>query len=320
MAAPEVGEVVDGYQYIGGNPKDQRSWRRSTGSTGPAGPQAAPPEWGAGAVVLPNKVVLGPRGPRGGAPPKLGSIGSLDLKDDEAKAQTYAQLMTTAERQYQDARKAGYNPGSLRNGFANFVEDAPVVGDMFGGAAAWIRDDTSDRGKNAERAWLDAQLKAMTGAGQSKLEATSNPRTYFQRFGEDDDAEANKAQMRRTAFDAVKLRSGPAASTVPRYPGGFTPPAQGAPRPVDLSGRYSRQAVAALPPGALYVDAQGNTRRNDNGGRFLSDPKAGNPVIRPASGSPRGGAAPKRLSPAEAANLAPGTRFVGQDGVERVRK
>lgn len=41
----------------------------------------------------------------------------------------------------------------------------------------------------------------------------------------------------------------------------------------------ARQAVAKLPVGAFYRDYQGNVRRNDNGPRFLTDPKAGNPVV-----------------------------------------
>jgi len=41
----------------------------------------------------------------------------------------------------------------------------------------------------------------------------------------------------------------------------------------------ARQAVAKLPVGAFYRDYQGNVRRNDNGPRFLTDPRAGNPVF-----------------------------------------
>jgi len=41
----------------------------------------------------------------------------------------------------------------------------------------------------------------------------------------------------------------------------------------------ARQAVAKLPVGAFYRDYQGNVRRNDNGPRFMTDPKAGNPVV-----------------------------------------
>ena len=49
MPAPQVGEVVDGYEFLGGNPNDQNSWA----------------EWGPGTRSLPDGSIV-KDGPRGG--------------------------------------------------------------------------------------------------------------------------------------------------------------------------------------------------------------------------------------------------------------
>lgn len=84
--------------------------------------------------------------------------------------------------------------------------------------------------------------------------------------------------------------------------------------PFDLGSGESRSTI---PNGAYYRDPEGNLRRNDNGDR-------GNPIIVPAKKAPVADKVTKgqgrKLSPAEAAKLAPGTPFIGLDGVERIRQ
>lgn len=237
----EVGEVVDASQQ----PK-------------------ARPDWGDGAVELPDGSI-GRYGPRGGFTQLSGPTRPVEgtapkLTDAQGNAQTYAKLMTEAERQYQVARAKGYDPGSARNGLANWLDGGDGSG-WFAGLAPSVRDDAGDMGKAAERAWLDAQLKAMTGAGQSKGEAFSNPLTYFPRFGEGKGAEAQKERMRATAYDAQRTEAGPGGTSLPKaYPGTFDPSKmdRADARPVTSAGvkatlgiRPQAPRLSAPPPAAV---------------------------------------------------------------------
>lgn len=77
--------------------------------------------------------------------------------------------------------------------------------------------------------------------------------------------------------------------------------------PLDLSQGQSREQI---PRGAFYRDPQGNIRKNENG-------DTGNPIMRgPGLQQPQA----QRMSPEQAAQLPKGARFIGLDGVERVRQ
>ena len=146
--------------------------------------------------------------------------GAVKLTEDQGKAQTYARLMDEAERQYGAAEAEGFDYGNPVNAIADALESPlPLVGAPLGRLAPVIRSDQADKAVAARRAWLDAQLKAMTGAGQSSSEMTENPKTYFPQFGEGRGAAGNKRQMRATAYDAARRRAGPAGSDLPEYGG-----------------------------------------------------------------------------------------------------
>ncbi len=131
------------------------------------------------------------------------------LTEDQGKAQTYTRLMATAERQYDNALRQGYNYGDPVNAIARGLETpAPVIGAPLAWVSPLLRGPAADQAAGAERAWLDAQMKAMTGAGQNAQEAAEAPRTYFPQFGESPEAARNKRTMRETAFTAAKTRSG----------------------------------------------------------------------------------------------------------------
>lgn len=143
------------------------------------------------------------------------------LTEDQGKSQDYGRQMAKAERQYLDARKAGYDPRSMRNGIANALEDfkLPWVGSPMAALAPVVRDDASDRGVAAQKAWLDSRLKAMTGAGQNALEAAESPRTYFPQPGEGESTMEPKYDLRREAYKSTRIRSGPASAKLPNdYP------------------------------------------------------------------------------------------------------
>jgi hypothetical protein len=135
------------------------------------------------------------------------------LSQDQGQAQGYARLMSDAERSYKKARGEGFDPGNWRNVAASVVEnlDLPVIGTPLAGLGPVLRDDVSDRAQQAQMVWADAQLKAMSGAASPPSEVRDNVAKFFPRFGENlDDIEAQKEASRRTAFDAARIRSGPA--------------------------------------------------------------------------------------------------------------
>jgi hypothetical protein len=160
--------------------------------------------------------------------------------EDMGKSLTYAKLMSVAEQQYGKAVDEGYNPGGPINSFARAIEDKPLIG----GLAPLIRDDRADRGRAAERAFQDAQLKAMTGAGQNMQEGRDAPRTYFPGFGEGPNVAAQKRDVRKAAFEGAMGRAGPLAAHV--------------------SNPYAAKKPAAAPAksgGVIRYDANGNRIR-----------------------------------------------------------
>jgi hypothetical protein len=162
--------------------------------------------------------LLKDQAPAGGVPNALTGAPSPKLTEDQGKSQTYTRLMATAERQYDNALRDGYDYGDPINAIARGLETpAPVVGAPLAGLAPILRGKAADQAVAAERAWLDAQMKAMTGAGQNAQEAAESPRTYFPQFGESPEVMGNKRQMRETAFEAAKTRSAAGAADV-AYP------------------------------------------------------------------------------------------------------
>lgn len=185
--------------------------------------------------------------------------------EDQAKASTYARLMSDAERNYGRAVKEGYNPGSIRNATASFAEGLPFGG--LDGIGAAIRDPVSDRARQAELQWSDAQLKALSGAAAPEAEVKRGVRTFFARPGESfEDIGPQKGTAREVAFTSARTRAGPLSQQSGLYP---TEAGGTAQNPVDLSGGQSR---ASIPADAYYIDPQGNVRQNKNG-------DAGNPIV-----------------------------------------
>jgi hypothetical protein len=191
--------------------------------------------------------------------------------EDQAKALTYGKLMANAEKSYGDAVAQGYDPGGIRNTAASIAEGLPFGG--LDGLGTLLRDDVSDRARQAELQWSDAQLKALSGAASPEAEVKRGVKTFFGRPGENfRTIGPQKAGARDVAFTAVRTRAGPLSSQVGLYPNepGYSPD-----KAIDLSDGRSRSTI---PIGAFYRDKQGNIRENKNGDR-------GNPIVRPAAGS-----------------------------------
>jgi len=174
----------------------------------------------------------------------------LQLTEDQGKSVGYASLMSEAEKQYQSARKSGYNPTDLRNSAASVFEGLPFGG--LDGLGAIIRDDAGDLGRSAELAFADAQLKALSGAAAPEAEVKRNVKTLFPRPGESQTAvDPQRRAMRETAYGAARVRSGLGAAQVPAFP--TIPPRAPA-------GRLSPQEAAALPPGTQFIGLDGQPR------------------------------------------------------------
>lgn len=244
-----------------------------------SGPKQAP-AWGPGAVELPDGSVVR-YGPRGGTTILKKSTSAApgevpDLTQDQGQAQTYGRLMTDAERSYLRARAQGYNPGSLRNSTAAFFEGLPLGG--LDGIGTLIRDDVSDRARQAELQWSDAQLKAMSGAAAPEPEVKRNVKTFFPRPGETiGDIDPQKRGARESAFEGAKVRAGPGGPAVGDYPsqgvsGSLTKRQlstakmyQGSKAPGGAKQNpfapVSRAQFDGLPSGAYFIDDDGKIYR-----------------------------------------------------------
>lgn len=191
----------------------------------PSGRKPAPAEWGAGSYVLPNGDVYGAPGPRGGQPPKLGTItqdGSIaaDLKEYQIKAGSQAVLMDQALTDYDQARRQGYNPASVKNSLAAAAEDVWAVGPW---VADVIRDNPSERGRAAELQYTEGALRALTGAAATDSETRRTSRNMFRQPGESDAVEPNKARVRERFAGSIKTAAGPAYRPAPAAKPGARP-------------------------------------------------------------------------------------------------
>lgn len=139
------------------------------------------------------------------------------LTEDQGKSVGYANLMAGAERSYRQAVQDGYDPGSPKNTFAAFLDGLPFGG--LDGAAAGVRDDVSDRARQAELMFSDAQLKAMSGAAAPEPEVKRNVRVFFPRPGETFKMiDPQKQAARAIAYGSARTRAGPASADVAPFP------------------------------------------------------------------------------------------------------
>lgn len=215
MAGPNQGEVYDGYRYMGGDPKSQSSWEQ-------AGPIDVSSEWGSGARQLPNGTIerVGPRGGVTQIGTAEGSRGASDdvgkLTEAQGKAVLYGSMMAGGERDYQDARRRGYNPGSFRNQVADFADLIPFDG---GAIPRLIRDDVSDSGVQAERRFTEANLRQLSGAAVTPSEVT---RTVAINFDRGNDALTDQRQRTRAeTYRGTRATAGSGAGAIPDFPSAY---------------------------------------------------------------------------------------------------
>lgn len=198
---------------------------------------------------------------------------NIKMTEEQSKKGIQARLMRQAEIAYTDAINAGYDPTSARNWVASIFEDIPKgLGEGIGTA---IRNDVSDRGRQAENLFTEAFAKSMTGAQSSLPEEAKYPKMMFTRPGQNFSTFAPQARAaRETAFEGALSAAGPGGAEIGRFPSNLRPNDRGgSPQTAfDLSGGQSRTTI---PVGAFYRDPQGNIRRNLNEDR-------GNPIVQKA--------------------------------------
>jgi hypothetical protein len=206
MAGPTQGEVYDGYRFLGGDPKDQNNWEQ-------AAPVAAP-EYGNGAQKLPNGDIVR-YGPRGGLTvlQQGGGDGVGKLTEGQGKSIQYGLMMRGAEEDYQRARQEGYDPASLRNQAAAVAGLIPFDGDYFG---RLIRDDVSDRGRQAELRWAEGNLRQLTGAAATNPEIARVAAINFDRGN--DQLSDQRYRTRSETYKGTRFAAGPGASALGDYP------------------------------------------------------------------------------------------------------
>ncbi|WP_453977317.1 hypothetical protein [Brevundimonas sp. Marseille-Q4549] len=260
MAGPTQGEVYDGYRFLGGDPKDQNNWEQ-------AAPVAAP-EYGNGAQKLPNGDIVR-YGPRGGLTvlQQGGGDGVGKLTEGQGKSIQYGLMMRGAEQDYQRARQEGYDPASLRNQAAAVAGLIPFDGDYFG---RLIRDDVSDRGRQAELRWAEGNLRQLTGAAATNPEISRVAAINFDR-GNDQLAD-QRYRTRSETYKGTRFAAGPGASALGDYP--------------DARGRLAVDEKTGLPD---YAGIASTVQGVDGGFDIGPD---GRPVA-PAPQAPTPGSSPE---------------------------
>lgn len=195
MADHKQGDIVDGYEFLGGDQKDKANWK----------------DWGRGARALPDGSVVRD-GPRGGVQflrKATSGEGGGRLREFEINAAGRATLMDEGQREYERARKEGYDPGNLRNTIASGAEGLPLAGTFL---ADVIRDKPSERGRVAELQFTDGALRTTSGANAPEPEVRRASRAYFRQPGESPGVERNK-QLIRERFRNTSVKAAGAAYT-----------------------------------------------------------------------------------------------------------
>lgn len=253
------------------NAEGKRIRWKGGAQTNADGLKPAPPEWGAGAFVLPNGEVRR-RGPRGGFE-KLGEIPGAaaagvtpDIKEFQSNAAARATLMDQGLKDYESARADGYDPSTFKNTMARGLE-----GDMVGNYLADVfRDNPSERGRAAELQFTDGALRTTSGANAPEPEVVRANKAYFRQPGESVGVEPNRSELRRRFRDQSVRIAGPAY--IPPQPGEKAKPVPSAARQAHIAFTKSSEYSADAPLGSEknpYVARDDATARKLPAGTYV---------------------------------------------------
>lgn len=246
MATYQKGDIVDGYEFLGGDHTDKTRWH----------------DWGRGARALPDGSVVrdGPKGGLQWLRKAEGGQGGEPLREFEINAAGRATLMDEGITEYERAKRDGYNPTSLKNRIARAVEDGPIPGGNF--IADVVRDNPSERARAAELQFTDGALRTTSGANAPEPEVRRASRAYFRQPGESEGVERNK-QLIRDRFRTTSVKAAGRAY-VPRTAG------QSIDSPVTLT----EENRANIGEGAFFRAGDGKVYRQQKGAGFKGQSSA----------------------------------------------
>jgi hypothetical protein len=206
---------------------------------------AAPAAGGGGAprsVTMPNGEVLTP-------PPGLSKDGrkawtthiaqtaadmsSGKMTEAQAKYSIYAKGMEIAQRELQGLEGPGTSPGTSAEGKG--------LGSLPWGVGAWFQSNQYQNYRNAKDAWLNAKLRAESGATINPDEFARDDRIYFPQPGEGPEQVAAKKLLREHITKNMTRAGGPGytplgAPAAPAAAGGQAPAAGGGGTPPPPAG------------------------------------------------------------------------------------
>jgi len=287
-AAPSVGEVIDGYRFKGGDPKQESSWEQTE-------PLPAP-EYGQGAMRLPNGAVVR-YGPRGGmdtivSAAQAAAAGngaeSSPMVGADARARFMINLgpLQAAQANLERMDREGYNPSSLRNAGAAALEAVPFDA---GFAARVAGGEDYNAYNQAAKTFEAAILPIMSGAAVTPTEAQRLIRAALPQPGDSAEVLAQKSEQRRMMINAVAQGIGQAAP----YEMNGGEDVDGSARPG--SGGEARPAPGAGPDSAVDISGlSASDLMNLQPGQYIRFPDG---RVERLSGAPRVGASGEEVAP-----------------------
>lgn len=260
---PSVGEVLDGYRFKGGDPKQESSWEQVE-------PIDVSAQYGPGARQLPNGVIerVGPRGGVsriGSANGSAGGSQSSALVGADARARFMINLgpLQAAQGNLEEMDAGGYNPSSLRNTVAAGLEAIPFDG---GFAARAAGGGDYNAYTQAGKTFEAAIMPIMSGAAVTPSEAQRLIRAALPQPGDTPAVLAQKSEQRRMMINAVAEGIGQAApyeieqAAAALDAGAGTPEQEkdtdqnpAAVAPVDISGMSATDLLALTPGTAIRL-------------------------------------------------------------------
>lgn len=286
MAAPQVGDLIDGYEFLGGDPKNPGSWQ----------------EWGAGARKLPTGAIVrdGPRGgmqvlrPAEKAPGTTGGV--LATPEQRAKLMLSVDPMVQAQQRLEAMESDSYRPkggvGGLltslipgigpalqarmaKRGYsydndwgARMLEAVPFDG---GAVARAVGGEDYQEYEQAARTYEASVMPLFSGAAVTESEAKRLVRADLPQLWDTKDNLKRKSDNRRMRINA-------SAEMIGR-PHPF-PSGEGS--SVDNPIRLTAENQAKIPEGAFFLAPDGRVYRNRRGAGPAGQARPAKPAAGPA--------------------------------------
>lgn len=297
QAPPEVGTVLDGYRFKGGDPSQESSWEQVE-------PIDVSAQYGAGARQLPNGVIERV-GPRGGVQ-RIGSAnggqqgGATALVGADARARFMINLgpLQAAQANLERMDASGYNLD--QDWGAAALEAIPFDG---GFVARKVGGEDYNSYIQAAKTFEAAIMPIMSGAAVTPSEAQRLIRAAIPQPGDSPSVLAQKSLQRRQMINAVAQGIGEAAPYEVDEPAGQGAPASAAvPEPAAGGGIRPGQGVPPEIAARFGQDGRVTTEEmlaagwapDHENGQWLPPGSADAGGSPPPPAGPQGGVPPER--------------------------